>query len=762
MTGTAATAESAKTISLVSGNDTAAQGDRSSDQPHVSADGRYVAFVSSATNLVPGDTNGRADLFVRDRVAQTTVRVNVSSTGGQSTGTVGANGKGGVDLSGNGRVVAFNTDAALVPEDTNNTYDAYVRDLDAGLIERVSVSGAKSGSSASDISVSSEGRYVAFVSSQLAANSTRVDVLRADRVTDAVAIVSVRHPMVPADTRVGGSAQPSISGDGRFVAYLSAAADQVLGDTNSSGDIFVRDMTAATTTRVSVLADGTQVASGKEWPAISETGRYVTFLASSPMASTDSNTTADYVLKDTVSGDVTQLSIGPNGASGVGLNTDDGPAPVSADGRFVAFMSRGALAGVSLSQAYLRDTDAGTTEVVSAGGNGIQGSVDLSASGDHVVWRSPSTNLTPEATNGFLQILMAHYDRDTTPTDSTPPVVIPQMSPTHPDGNNGWFHSEVILTWQVTDPESVATTEGCNEQRVNTDLRSTTFSCTATSAGGVTGPMSVAIARDATPPTVNAQVVPNIADGENGWYVSAPTVSWECTDGTSGIASCAATETVPEGAASTLVGTAEDVAGNEGRNSAGPFNVDLTDPVATCQPAALVYLNGTGEISADISDQGSGPVIRQVTTPADTTRVGARTAVLTGTDVAGRSSSTLCAYRVQYLFSGFNAPVSADEVNVIKAGSTVPLKWTLHDATQEPVANLNSVQLRVTTVSCDPDAEEDPITETASGASGLQYLGDGNYQYNWKTAKTYAASCRTLSVDLGEGASRTVQFRFTR
>jgi hypothetical protein len=190
-------------------------------------------------------------------------------------------------------------------------------------------------------------------------------------------------------------------------------------------------------------------------------------------------------------------------------------------------------------------------------------------------------------------------------------------------------------------------------------------------------------------------------------------------------------------------------------------SMDLTDPQLTCEAAPTFLLGQPGSVAATVSDTGSGPVEPRVTGAVDTSSVGRADRRLTAEDVAGRTSETACGYRVQYGFSGFQSPVDGDAVNVTRAGSAVPFKWRLIDHNGEPVTELASAAVRSVRHACYGGAEEDPLEEVATGESGLQNLGDGYYQFNWKSARTYAGSCRTLEVDLGEGATRTAEFRFT-
>ena len=162
----------AGTTRRVSISSTGTQANDASDSPSISADGRYVAFHSDATNLVAGDTNGASDIFVRDRQAGTTTRVSVSSAESQ-----GNDDSYNPSISADGRSVAFQSDASnLVANDTNGTSDIFVRDRQAGTTRRVSISstGTQGNNNSDAPSISADGRYVAFPSdaTNLVANDT--------------------------------------------------------------------------------------------------------------------------------------------------------------------------------------------------------------------------------------------------------------------------------------------------------------------------------------------------------------------------------------------------------------------------------------------------------------------------------------------------------------------------------------------------------------------------------------------------------------
>ena len=231
-----------------------------SQDPAISADGRFVAFDSFASNLVAGDTNGVVDVFVRDRVAGATERVSVSSSGAQANGSVSA------AMSADGRFVAFSSD--LVAGDTlEDLDDVFVRDRVAGTTKRVSVSstGAQANDSSKSPAISADGRFVVFGSgaSNLVAGDTNgaYDVFVRDRVAGTTERVSLTSTgaQVNHGSNVGAGA---ISADGRFVVFDSTASNLVAGDTNGAMDVFVRDRVARTTERVSVSSAGAEARAG--------------------------------------------------------------------------------------------------------------------------------------------------------------------------------------------------------------------------------------------------------------------------------------------------------------------------------------------------------------------------------------------------------------------------------------------------------------------------------------------------------------------
>ncbi len=296
------------------------QGNFNSYWPSISADGQYVAFTSSATNLVSGDTNGHNDVFIHDRLTGQTERVSVASDGTQGDGLSWM-----PSVSGNGRYVAFvSTANNLVPGDVV-AYEVFVHDRHNGTTERVSVAsdGTQANSASERPSISANGSYVAFQSyaSNLVSgdDNDNIDVFTHDRDTGLTTIVSIASDGKQGD---GTSGSPSISTDGRFVAFNSMASNLVSGDTNSRGDIFLHDRQTGLTELISISSDQIQGDNWSSVPAISKDGQFVAFGSnSSNLVCGDNNGHHDIFVRDR-SGELELSSI-----SGIVTYFDDTPMP---------------------------------------------------------------------------------------------------------------------------------------------------------------------------------------------------------------------------------------------------------------------------------------------------------------------------------------------------------------------------------------------------------------------------------------------------
>jgi len=223
--------------------------------PRISADGGVVAFSSWADNLVSGDTNGQADVFLYDRNAGTIVRASVSSDGAQGDSLSVA-----PSLSASGRWVAFASQArSLAPDDEDWNMDVFVHDTQTGQTERIEVSpgGDRTGRSSSSPHISADGRYVALAS--LPGDGARTwHVYLHDRQSGQTEWISVGIDGVPGD---GWSIEPALAPDGSVVAFWSWAGNLVAddewdcGDESaplSCGDVFLYDLRAQWMGRIPV------------------------------------------------------------------------------------------------------------------------------------------------------------------------------------------------------------------------------------------------------------------------------------------------------------------------------------------------------------------------------------------------------------------------------------------------------------------------------------------------------------------------------
>jgi len=413
------------------------QANGEAELPVVSTDGRWVAFASSSSNLVTGDTNAAYDIYVRDtQSGETTLVSQAWDAPGTAVGALNF-----VDMTPDGHYVSFCSGATnLVPNDTNGQYDVFVRDLVSGETMRASTTstGEEANYWSNNGNISDDGRYVAFFSqaSNLAPEGmvTTQNVFRKDLVSGETTLVSIGYDGSPANWFCF---YPNISGDGNKVAFLSYATNMVPGDTSTTEtDLFVRDLTTGVTERVNATPAGGQSAGAMvlNYFDMDYSGQHVAFMCrASDLVSQPVGPNDQVYVRDTVSDETTIVSVAADG----GAADDSAIYPsVSADGRYVQF----ATAATNIVDGHLyahsdifrRDLQTGVTELVSLNENGEQlngytGQNSINSDGTICSFATRATNVLAPDTNGQSDI----FTRAILPPDSLAPTVSSDAQPSY-------------------------------------------------------------------------------------------------------------------------------------------------------------------------------------------------------------------------------------------------------------------------------------------------------------------------------------------
>ncbi|MEV4493953.1 hypothetical protein AB0K04_28050 [Micromonospora coxensis] len=391
------------TLVRVSTSSAGGQADRDSgiNRVAISADGRYVAFDSYASNLVTGDTNQASDVFVSDVLTGAVERVSVATGGGQITDGFAID----PDISADGRYVVFSAyTSVLTPEPTrNNIGNVFVHDRVARTTTLLTV--RQTGASHGHASISGDGRRVVYTSSGSSSASRQGSVIHLSERADA----GTRRMSVP--IAVTG-ASPEISDDGRHVVF-STTAPLVASDRNGVSDVYLRDIDRGSTERVSTPPGGGDSDDTSNYPAVSADGRYVAFVtyADNLVPGDDDQ---GVVLVDRARGVIELMTVSVTGRP---LEFSGYWPSVSGDGRYVAFMSadQNLVPGDRnfVGDIFLRDRRRRVTEVLSVAPDGSLGNAyswrtAVSRNGRHVVFASDASNLVPGDINGRRDVFLRY------------------------------------------------------------------------------------------------------------------------------------------------------------------------------------------------------------------------------------------------------------------------------------------------------------------------------------------------------------------
>lgn len=733
-------AQGVELVSRQDAGDGGAQGNQSSTRPSLSADGKIIAFDSRSTNLIPGamgdttaDVNStRFDIFVLDR---TTGALELVSR--QDLGDGGAQGNSdsfeGV-ISGDGRIVAFiSASTNLIPgggPDLNSfRWDIFAFDRQTKSLELISRRDAADGGAQADFdsdnpAISADGRFVAFdtIAKNLIpgggvdVNGFAADVFLFDRQTGDLELISRQDAADGGAQGNNSSFEPSVSGDGRFVAFASSATNLIPGGDANAGrrDIFVFDRQTGGLELVSRqdAADGGAQSNGdSREPSISADGRFVAFRSrgtnlipgalGDPTADVNGDQ-EDIFVFDRQTGSLELISredIGDGGDQADATSLD--PA-ISGDGRYVGFASfaRNLIPGElfdfnsSKEDVFLFDRQTGGLELITrqdpldGGAQANQASRNPAINGDGAVvaFDSGATNLvTPDTNASVLDVFV---------TGAAAPAIVADAGPDQSHECTG------ALTPVQLDGSASQPPVGLSYSWV----------------GGFGGALGAA-------PVVNLPLGQDVI-----------------------------TLTVDDGAG----GMASDQVVIDVFDTTVP-NIVLAPLVELTATSALGAPHTVSPTVSDICD----PVVDVAVAPdLSIFPPGVTTVTVTATDDSGNVSTATQDVAVTFNCTEFEEPVeSPPVVNTGKAGRTYPMKWRCSDGGGGFIADLGIVQsTQYTQVSCSEPgtAIENPMDADDAGDSGLRVASDGRYIYGWKTPRT--SGCYVLAVGLIDGTELTARF----
>ena len=400
----------------ISTTSTDTQANNNSSSPQLTPDGLFLAFQSSATNLVDGDTKNYADIFVKNLKTGTVIRANTNSAGIQANNSAFYPG-----ITTDGRYVVFQSNATnLVESDTNNASDIFLKDLQTGIIARVSTdsSGTQSNKNSATPQITPDGRYLIF--SSYATNLVTDDTngLSDIYLKDLKSGIVTRVNTTSTGNQVtgGDSLSPQITSDGRYAVFRSDATNLVPADTNKTYDIYIKDIQTGTISRVSTDSSNLQANGESSSPQITPDGRYVIFeSAASNLVNADNNKKNDIFVKDLQTSSITRVSTNSGNAE---ANDSSFSPQISSDGQQIVFESIASnlVSGDTNkdSDIFLKDLRTNTVTRInldSANNQADNNSYfpNITADGSVIIFQSSASNLVQDDTNKVTDIFISSF-----------------------------------------------------------------------------------------------------------------------------------------------------------------------------------------------------------------------------------------------------------------------------------------------------------------------------------------------------------------
>ena len=633
---------SAAVVELISVDIHAVAGNAPSNTVAVNADGTFVAFYSDADDLVTGDRNGFRDVFVRNRQTHTTELVSVNDAGMQGNADSHALGDAPA-INGDGAVVAFYSDATnLVAGDANGQTDVFVRLRGSGKTQIVSLAtdGSQGNGPSLSPSISADARYVAFQS--LASNLVSDD-------TNQVADIFVRDRVANATERVCDQIQannysygPSISADGNFVAFTSAATNLVPHDTNHHLDVFVCNRQMGAIDIASISTAGAQGNGDSILPAISADGRFVAFKSvASNLVPNDNNGVADVFVRDRLMGTTERVSVNTRGGDSDGTSF---PPSIDYSGRFVAFGSEADNLvphdANGFSDVFVRDRQIGFTLEVDLNDQGQQannGTLDVppSVSGDGkaIGFISLASNLVNNDFNGVSDVYIT----------SNPFFCQSGICPTDLVCSNGMCQPESIptatptATTTQTPAASATTAETPSVTPVPSETPTVSSTATATATEIATETATAMVVATDTPTEI---VEPTETETAVATETETPTAGATSTE--IGTATATETPTANTTTTTTATTTATETPTGSAVATTSPTETETPSASATATETASATAaeTSTATASATASETATPPETETPTATAPATSTSTAVASATATETAAPTASS--------------------------------------------------------------------------------------------------------------------------